>query len=58
MREHARADPNLTNGTSCIKARFSHGTLLAGCGKSLPPQDAATSDPQNPRLFEVSPKWT
>jgi outer membrane protein assembly factor BamB len=32
--------------------------LLANCGKSLPPQDAAISDPQKPWLFEVSPKWT
>jgi serine/threonine protein kinase len=30
---------------------------LAGCGKSLPPQDAAIGDPQKPRLFGVSPKW-
>jgi hypothetical protein len=29
----------------------------AGCGKSLPPQDAAIGDPQKPRLFGVSPKW-
>jgi hypothetical protein len=29
---------------------------LAGCGKSLPPQDAAIGDPQKPRLFGVSPK--
>jgi hypothetical protein len=30
---------------------------LAGCGKSLPPQDAAIGDPQKPRLFGVSLKW-
>ncbi len=33
------------------------GLPLAGCGKSLPPQDAAIGDPQKPRLFGVSPKW-
>jgi hypothetical protein len=30
---------------------------LAGCGKSLPPQDAAIGDHQKPRLFGVSLKW-
>jgi hypothetical protein len=30
---------------------------LAGCGKSLPPQDAAFGDPQKPRLFGGSHKW-
>jgi hypothetical protein len=30
--------------------------LFAGCGKSLPPQDAAMGDPLKPRLFVVSPK--
>jgi prepilin-type N-terminal cleavage/methylation domain-containing protein/prepilin-type processing-associated H-X9-DG protein len=34
-----------------------HLIRLAGCGKSLLPQDAATSDPQKSRLFEVAPKW-
>jgi hypothetical protein len=28
-----------------------------GCGKSLPPQDAAIGDPQEPRLFGVSRQW-
>jgi hypothetical protein len=27
---------------------------LAGCGKSLPPQDAAIGDPQKPRLWGVA----
>jgi len=30
---------------------------LSDCGTVLPPQDAAISDPEKPRLFEVSPKW-
>jgi hypothetical protein len=30
---------------------------LADCGTSLPPQDAATGDPQKPRLFGASPEW-
>jgi len=30
---------------------------LAGCGKSLPPQDAAIGEPQKPRLVGASPMW-
>ncbi len=32
-------------------------TAIAGCGTSLPPQDAATGNPENPRSFRVLPKW-
>jgi hypothetical protein len=41
-----------------FSARPVVGRQLADCGRSLPPQDAAISDPQKPRLFEVSPKRT
>ena len=30
---------------------------LADCGRSLPPQDAAIGNPENPRRFRVLPKW-
>ena len=30
---------------------------LADCGNSLPPQDAATGNPENPRRFPGLPKW-
>ena len=29
----------------------------AACGKSLPPQGAATGNPETPRLFRGLPKW-
>ena len=31
---------------------------LSDCGKSLPPQDAAIGNPENPWRFWVLPKWT
>ena len=31
--------------------------LLADCGTSLPPQDAAIEDRRKPRLFDRSSKW-
>ena len=30
---------------------------LAGCGRTLPPQEAAIRNPENPRRFRVLPKW-
>jgi len=33
-------------------------SILADCETSLPPQDAAIGDPQKPRLFGESLKWT
>ena len=30
---------------------------LADCGDSLPPQEAAIGNPENPRRFRVLPKW-
>ena len=30
---------------------------LADCGNSLPPQDAGTGNPENPRRFRVLLKW-
>ena len=35
---------------------FFHGQF-ADCGTRLPPQDAATGDPQKPRLFGASLEW-
>ena len=42
-----------------VEVQKSNVLLLGptGCGKSLPPQNAAIGDPQKPRLFGVSPKW-
>ncbi len=54
-REHAAHEPLIS---SLVVAEVPlAGLALAGCGKSLPPQDAAIGDPQKPRLFGVSPKW-
>ena len=33
------------------------GSLLADCGNSLPPQDAAIGNPENHWRFQVLPKW-
>ena len=33
------------------------GPPLADCGNSLPPQDAAIGNPENPWCFRVLPKW-
>ena len=30
---------------------------IADCGRSLPPQDAAIGNPENPRRFRGLPKW-
>gem|GEM_PF-4037118 len=38
--------------------RGSLHSLLADRGSSLPPQEAATGNPENPRRFWVLPKWT
>jgi hypothetical protein len=48
-----------THGTQILAAgvRSSSGRL-AGCGTSLPPQDAATADRRKPRLFDRSAQWT
>ncbi len=35
----------------------SPGTNLAGCGNSLPQQDAAIGNPENSWHFRVWPKW-
>jgi len=36
---------------------FTPVRTLADCGNSLPPQDAAIGNPENPRRFRVLLKW-
>ena len=40
-----------------LRGRTQWQPPLADCGKSLPPQDAAIGNPENPQRFRVLPKW-
>jgi len=49
---HADANQRLARPSMLVEAPW-----LSGCGNSLPPQDAAIGNPENPRRFRVLPKW-